>query len=83
MHKVICLISARLAWVLLRVQGGFSEAHKLEETRVWDFPGGCIFPGNWPVLPSMAKSPIHILYLSSSKAGVLRAPHAGPYLWCR
>lgn len=54
-HKVRCLISARPAWVLLRVQEGFSEAHKAEETRVWDFPGGRISSWNWPVLPSMAR----------------------------
>lgn len=75
------LISVRLAWALLRVQVGFSEdAQKPEETGVWDLPGDSMSSWNWPVLPSMARSPLHSPYLSSSKAGVLRAPQAGPYL---
>lgn len=64
-------------------QIGFSEeAYKSEETRVWGLPGDCVSSWNWPVLPSMARSPLHSPYLSSSKAGVPRVPHAGPYLWC-
>lgn len=52
--RLYVLTSVRLARALLRVQVGFSEdAHKPEETGVWDLPGDCIPSWNWPVLPSM------------------------------
>lgn len=82
-HKALRLISARPAWALLRVQVGFSEdAHKAEDKGSGVFQGTVYLLGTGRCYPAWLGALSIALNLSSSKAGVLRVPHAGPYLWC-